>query len=204
MKVQEVILKAIAKLITWWQAAEILGISVRSMRRWRARYERSGYDGLVDRRKGRSSEKRVPMETVEKVLGLYRTKYFDFNVRHFHEKLREEHGINLSYTWVKKAVQGAGLVKRAPRREKHRKRRPRRPLPGMMLHIDGSEHRWLQGQDSYDLIVILDDATSEIYYARLVDEESTRTVMAALRHVVEQRGWFCTIYSDRASPARAP
>lgn len=199
MKVQEVILKAMAKLITWWQAAEILGISVRSMRRWRARYEQSGYDGLVDRREGRPSEKRVPLELVERVLELYRTTYFDFNVRHFHEKLREEHDIDLSYTWVKKALQGAGLVKRAPRREKHRKRRPRRPLPGMMLHIDGSTHRWLQGQQSYDLIVILDDATSEIYYARLVDEESTRTVMAALRHVVEQRGWFCSIYSDRAS-----
>jgi transposase len=141
MKVQEVILKAMAKLITWWQAAEILGISVRSMRRWRARYEQSGYDGLVDRRKGRPSEKRVPMGLVERVLELYRTTYFDFNVRHFHEKLREEHDIDLSYTWVKKALQGAGLVKRAPRREKHRKRRPRRPLPGMMLHIDGSTHR---------------------------------------------------------------
>jgi transposase len=199
MKVQEVILKAMAKLITWWQAAEILGIHVRTMRRWRARYERSGYDGLVDRRKGRPSEKRVPMETVEKVLMLYRTTYFDFNVRHFHEKLREEHDIELSYTWVKKALQGAGLVKAAPRREKHRKRRPRRPLPGMMLHIDGSTHRWFQAGRSWDLIVILDDATSEIYYARLVDQESTRTVMAALRHVVELQGWFCSLYSDRAS-----
>ena len=199
MKVQEVILKAMAKLITWWQAAEILGISVRSMRRWRTRYEQSGYDGLVDRRKGRPSEKRVPMETVEKVLMLYRTTYFDFNVRHFHEKLREEHEIRLSYTWVKKALQGAGLVKAAPRRDKHRKRRPRRPLPGMMLHIDGSTHRWFQAGRSWDLIVILDDATSEIYYARLVDQESTCTVMAALRHVVELQGWFCSLYSDRAS-----
>src|SRR2546425_240415 len=199
MKIQEVILRAMAKTITWWQAAEILGISVRSMRRWRARYERSGYDGLVDRRKGRLSTKRVPIEQVEAVLRLYRQTYFDFNVRHFHEKLREEHGIWLSYTWVKKALQGAGLVKRSPRREKHRKRRPRRPLPGMMLHIDGSTHRWFQQGRSYDLIVILDDATNEIYYAQIVDEESTRTVMAAFRHVIQQRGWFCSVYSDRAS-----
>jgi transposase len=104
MKVQEVILKAMAKLITWWQAAEILGIHERTMRRWRGRYQRMGYDGLVDRRKGRPSEKRVPMEVAEKVLGLYRTTYFDFNVRHFHEKLKEEHGIELSYTWIKKAL----------------------------------------------------------------------------------------------------
>ena len=199
MRVQEVILKAMAKLITWWQAAEILGIHVRTMRRWRGRYQRMGYDGLVDRRKGRPSEKRVPMEVAEKVLALYRTTYFDFNVRHFHEKLREEHEIELSYTWVKKALQGAGLIKASPRRQRHRKRRPRRPLPGMMLHIDGSTHRWFQEGRSYDLIVILDDATNEIYYARLVDQESTRTVMAALRYVVKRHGWFCTIYSDRAS-----
>lgn len=199
MKIQEVILRAIAKTITWWQAAEILGISARSMRRWRARYERSGYDGLVDRRKGRPSEKRVPLEVVDKVLALYRDTYFDFNVRHFHEKLREEHEIELSYTWVKKALQGAGLVKRAPRREKHRKRRPRRPLPGMMLHIDASSHRWFQQGQSWDLIVILDDATNEIYYAQVVDEESTPTVMDALRYVVEHQGWFCSLYSDRAS-----
>jgi hypothetical protein len=160
---------------------------------------RSGYDGLVDRRKGQPNEKRVPVEVVEKVLALYREKYFDFNVRHFHEKLREEHGIELSYTWVKRVLQGAGLVKRSPRREKHRKRRARRPLPGMMLHIDASTHRWFEQGRSWDLIVILDDATTEIYYAQLVDEESTRTVMAALRYVVERHGWFCSLYSDRAS-----
>jgi transposase len=199
MKVQEVILKAMAKSITWWQAAEILGISVRSMRRWRLRYERNGYDGLVDRRKGRPSPKRIPMAQLEQVLALYRETYFDFNIRHFHEKLREEHGIDLSYTWVKKALQGAGLVKRQMRREKHRKRRLRRPLPGMMLHIDGSTHRWFQQGRSWDLIVILDDATNAIYYAQIVDEESTKTVMAALKHVIEQYGWFCSIYSDRAS-----
>ena len=175
MKVQEVILKAMSKSITWWQAAEILGISVRSMRRWRARYERSGYDGLVDRRKGQTRPKRIAVAELEKVLTLYRETYFDFNVRHFHEKLREEHGIELSYTWVKKALQGAGLVKRQTRRETHRKRRPRRPLPGMMLHIDGSTHHWFQQGRSWDLIVILDDATNEIYYAQIVDQESTRT-----------------------------
>ncbi len=199
MKVQEVILRAMAKKITWWQAAEIIGLSDRQMRRWRERYEERGYDGLIDRRRGRPSQKRVPMEQAEQVLGLYRERYFDLNVRHFHEKLREQHGIELSYTWVKQALQGAGLVARARKRGVHRRRRERRPVPGMLLHIDGSHHQWFQDERWYDLIVILDDATSEIYYAQLVGEESTTTVMAAVREVIEGRGLFCALYSDRGS-----
>src|SRR5499425_2039214 len=191
MKVQEVILRALAKKITWWQAAEIIGISDRQMRRWRERYEEFGYDGLFDRRRGQPSPKRVSLAVVEQVLGLYRERYFDLNVQHFHEKLQAEHGIQLSYTWVKAALQGAGLVARGRKRGVHRRRRERRPLPGMLLHIDGSRHRWFQDERWYDLIVIMDDATSEIYYAQLVDEESTRTVMMAIREVVETKGQFC-------------
>jgi hypothetical protein len=133
------------------------------------------------------------------VLGLYQATYYDLNIRHFHEKLREEHGIRLSYTWVQKALQGAGLVAKRHKRGPHRRRRPRRPMPGMLLHIDGSKHRWLNDDRWYDLIVILDDATSEIYYAQLVEEESTRTVMAGLREVIEKQGLFCALYSDRGS-----
>lgn len=199
MKVQEVILRALAKKITWWQAAEILGISARQMRRWKKRYEKYGYDGLYDRRKQRPSPRRVAVETVEKMLSLYREQYFDFNVRHFHEKLREKHGMGLSYSWVKAALQGAGLVAAPKQRGVHRQRRQRRPLPGMLLHMDGSRHRWFQDDRWYDFLVILDDANSEIYYAQLVEEESTRTVMAGLRAVIEQRGIFCALYSDRAS-----
>src|SRR5881227_1665371 len=199
MKVQEVILRAMAKRITWWQAAEIIGISDRQMRRWRERYEEFGYDGLFDRRQGKPSPKRVPVARVEQVLGLYSDRYFDLNVRHFQEKLQHEHQIELSYTWVKLALQGAGLVRRGRKRGVHRQRRPRRPLPGMLLHIDGSRHRWFQDERWYDLIVILDDATSEIYYAQLVEEESTVTVMAALRAVIERKGLFCALYSDRGS-----
>jgi transposase len=199
MKVQEVILRAMAKKITWWQAAEIIGISDRQMRRWRERYEQGGYDGLIDRRRGRPSQRRVPLAEAEQVLGLYREKYFDLNVRHFHEKLVEVHGIELSYTWVKQALQGSGLVAKSRRRGVHRKRRERRPLPGMLLHLDGSRHQWFQDERWYDLLVMLDDATSEIYYAQLVEEESTATVMAALREVIERRGLFCALYSDRGS-----
>ena len=199
MKIQEIILRAIAKRITWIQAAAIIGISARQMRRMKQRYEEYGYDGLYDRRRGKPSPKRVPLETVARVLELYREKYFDFNVKHFHEKLSEEHKIELSYTWVKTALQGAGLVKKERKRGTHRKRRPRRELTGMMLHIDGSKHQWFQGERWCDLIVIMDDANNEIYYAQLVAEESTQTVMAAIREVVETKGRFCSLYSDRAS-----
>ncbi len=200
MKVQEVILRALAKKITWWQAAEIIGLSDRSLRRWRGRYEQSGYDGLFDRRRGKPSPKRVPVETVEEVLRLYQERYHDFNVRHFPEKLREEHGIELSYTWVKLALQGAGLVQKARKRGVQRKRRPRRPLPGMLLHLDGSSHQWFQDARWSDLLEVLDDATRETYYAPWVEEESTRPVLAALREVSERQGLFCALYSDRASP----
>jgi len=199
MKVQDVMLQAMAKKITWWQAAEILGISDRHMRRCRERYEEEGYNGLFDRRRGKASSRRVPVATVEKVFALYREKYFDLNVQHFHEKLQAEHGIELSYTWVKQGLQGAGLVARERKRGVHRKRRERRPLPGMLLHIDGSRHQWFQDERWYDLIVILDDATSEIYYAQLVEEESTATVMAAVKEVMERKGVFCALYSDRGS-----
>ena len=199
MKVQEVILQAMAKKITWFQAAEIIGISDRHMRRWRERYEEGGFRGLFDRRRGKPSPKRVPMAVLERVLDLYREKYFDLNLRHFHEKLASEHQIGLSYSWVKGVLQGAGLVARGRKRGVHRKRRPRRPLPGMLLHIDGSRHQWFQDERWYDLIVILDDASSEIYYAQLVEEESTVTVMAGLRQVIERKGVFCALYSDRGS-----
>jgi transposase len=199
MKIQEVILRAISKQITWIQAAEIIGVRPRTMRRWRYRYEQHGYDGLFDRRLKRPSPKRVPLQTVEKVLCLYREQYFDFNVAAFVEKLQEVHEIQLSYSWVKTALQKAGLVAKKSKRGPHRKRRPRRALVGMLLHVDGSKHAWLPGRALQDLIVLFDDATSEVYYAQLVREESTATVMAALKEVVETKGVFCALYGDRAS-----
>jgi transposase len=199
MKVQDVLLKAMAKKITWWAAAEIIGVTDRTMRRWRERMEEFGYAGLADRRKGKPSAQRIPLAIVEEVLGLYKERYFDLNIRHFHEKLREEHNIELSYTWVQKALQGAGLVAKRHKRGPHRRRRARRPMPGMLLHIDGSKHQWLNDDRWHDLIVILDDATTEIYYAQLVEEESTKTVMEGLKEVIEIEGLFCALYSDRGS-----
>jgi len=199
MKIQEVILRAISGQILWMQAAEIIGISDRSMRRWKQRYEEYGYDGLFDRRTKKPSPKKVPLTEVEKVMRLYRERYFDLNVRHFVEKLHREHKVSLSYTWVKTALQTAGLVAKSRKRGKHRKKRLRRPLPGMMLHVDGSTHAWLGGKGRQDLVAILDDATSEVYYAQLVDQEGTATVMAGLKEVIEQKGVFCSLYSDRGS-----
>ena len=198
MKIQEVILKAMAGKLKWWEAAEIIGVTDRTMRRWRQQYAEQGYSGLWDYRKRSPSPKRVPVNDLEKVLKLFRDQYSECNVQHFHEKLREQHGVKYSYTWVKTALQQAGLVEKRKKRGSHRKRRPRRSLPGMMLHIDGSEHRWFGDDRYYELIVIMDDATSQIYYAQLVPAECTRTIMAALREVIETKGVFCTLYSDRA------
>jgi len=200
MKVQEVICRAMSGKISWLDAAEILRWSPRTLRRWRWRYEQYGYDGLFDRRKRRPSPKRVPMRTAERVLRLYREQYADFNVRHFHEKLVEDHGIELSYQWVKCALQTAGLVPQRTRHSPHRLQRERRPMRGMLLHVDGSTHGWLPGQSwKQDLIALLDDATGEVYSAYLVEEEGTLTVMAGLKEVIEQQGLFCSLYSDRGS-----
>lgn len=196
---QEIILRAYAKKISWIEAAEVLGMSCRHLRRVREAYEKWGYEALFDKRVGKTSVRRIPVEVVERVLGLYREKYFDLNVKHYHEKLVEEHQVEVSYTWVKGLLQGAGLVAKDSVRKKHRRKRERKPLKGMMLHIDGSHHQWFGDDRWNDLIVVLDDATSEIYYAGLVESESTSTVMAAIRQVVEREGVFCSLYSDRAS-----
>jgi transposase len=200
MKIQEVILKAVSKQILWTEAADIIGVSYRTMKRWKARYQTHGYDGIFDRRMRAPSPKRVPFEELQKILNLYRTTYRGFNVTHFHEKLQEHHNITRGYTFVKRALQTAGLVEKSSSRGKHRKRRPRKPLVGMMLHLDGSTHEWIPDLSGvfFDLLVLMDDATGEIYEMRLVDEESTLTCMQVLRDCIARRGIFCSLYSDRA------
>lgn len=200
MKIQEVILKAASKQILWTEAADIIGVSYRTMKRWKVRYEKSGYDGIFDRRMKQPSPKRVPMKELQQILSLYRTTYDGFNVTHFHEKLQEHHGITRGYTFVKRVLQTAGLVEKSSARGKHRKRRPRKPLIGMMLHLDGSTHEWIPDLPGvfFDLLVLLDDATGEIYNMELVEEESTLTCMRLLRDCVATHGIFCSLYSDRA------
>ena len=174
-------------------------MSERHFRRLRDRYEAQGAEGLIDRRRGRVSGRRVPVDRIEWLLEQYRTRYFDFTVKHFHERLRAEHKFEQGYSWTKRSLQDAGLVKRAPKRSAHRKRRPRRPLPGMMLFQDGSTHAWLAGRPPLDLIVTLDDATSELYSAFLVEEEGTFSSLRGLTEVIGRHGLFCSLYTDRGS-----
>jgi transposase len=201
MKIQEVILKAASKQILWTEAADIIGVSYRTMKRWKARYQTHGYDGIFDRRMKGPSPKRVPFQELQTILNLYRTTYRDFNVTHFHEKLRDHHGIGRGYTFIKTALQTAGLVEKSPARGKHRKRRPRKPLVGMMLHLDGSTHEWIPDLPGvfFDLLVLMDDATGQIYEMLLVEEEDTLSCMTVLKNCIAAHGIFCSLYSDRAS-----
>lgn len=182
------------------EAAEMLGISERSFRRWRDRVHEEGLSGLADRRLGKPSQRRASVTEIARMLELYQGSYAAFTVKHFHEQLLKRHGYKLGYTVTKVHLQRAGLVRPAPRRSAHRKKRPRRPMIGMMLHQDASTHAWLPGvarQD--DLVVTLDDATSAIYSAFLVDEEGTASSLRGLREVVERHGLFCALYTDRGS-----
>jgi len=196
---KEVIVRAIAKKITWIQAAEICGITARQMRRLKQRYERHGYDGLVDGRGGKTRRKRIPLETIERLCQLRREQYAEFSVQHFWEKATEEHHLEISYTWAKLALQAAGLAEKSPGRGKYRRRRDRRPLRGLMLHLDGSTHPWLAEQPMQDLIVMQDDADSRILYAQFVPQEGTLSTFAALKHVLCTAGRFGELYTDRGS-----
>jgi transposase len=199
MRFSDLLDRTEAKELTQAAASELLGINVRTFQRWSARYEAEGDDGLVDRRMGRRSPRRAPEEELERMLGLFRDKYADFTVKHFHEQLRKRHGYVLGYTVTKLALHAAGLVRKAPKRSAHRKKRPRRPLPGMLLHQDGSRHAWIEGLPAMDLIVTMDDATSEIYSMFLVEEEGTASTFRALGEVIGERGLFCALYTDRGS-----
>jgi len=182
------------------EAAELLGMSERTFRRHRDRLREEGIEGLRDRRIGKPSRRRAAVEEIERMLGLYRADYGDFTVKHFHEQLQRRHGYKLGYTVTRLALHAAGLVRPAARRSAHRKKRPRRPLPGMMLHQDASRFAWLPGDArQYDLVVTLDDATSEIYSAFLVAEEGTASTFRALAEVIAKKGLFCALYSDRGA-----
>jgi transposase len=181
------------------EAASALGISERTLRRWRERYAEEGADGLVDRRVGQPSPKRAPVDELERMRALYQQDYQGFTVKHFHEKLEKRHGYKLGYTTTRLYLQKTGTVQPAPRRGAHRRKRPRRPMRGMMLHQDGSKHAWLAGQPALDLIITMDDATSELYSAFLVDEEGTMSSLRGLVEVVERHGLFIELYTDRGS-----
>lgn len=181
------------------EAAELLGIGERTFRRWRQRFEDEGEAGLLDRRLGKASGKRVPSDWSEEVEALYRTRYAGFTAKHFHEHLVKEHNFSWGYTWTKTFLYSKGLLEKAKRRGAHRRKRERRPLPGMMLHQDGSMHVWLAGQPALDLIVTLDDATSAIYSAFLIEEEGTASTFRALTEVFGSHGLPMSLYTDRGA-----
>jgi transposase len=181
------------------EAAELLGVDERTFRRWRQRFEDDGEAGLLDRRLGKASGKRVPIDREHEVEALYRERYIGFTAKHFHEQLVARHDFAWSYTWTKTFLHSKGLVEKAARRGAHRRKRPRRPMPGMMLHQDGSRHVWVQGAPALDLIVTMDDATNAIYSAFLCEEEGTASTFRALREVFTEHGLPLSLYTDRGA-----
>jgi transposase len=198
MRFEELYERRQHRTLTMAEAAEILGVTERTFRRWSGRYDAEGAAGLQDRRLGRASARAVPVDEAVQMVTLYQTRYTGWTVKHFHERWQVEHGGHRSYSWTKKTLQAAGQVARAPRRGAHRKKWPRNPLPGMRLHQDGSTHEWVPGCQ-WDLIVTLDDATSELYSAFFVEEEGTLSSLRGLREVIEMKGLFSSLYTDRGS-----
>jgi transposase len=200
MKFEEVYERFQGGRLSSAEAAEWLGVSERTFRRWRGRFDEEGSTGLLDRRLGKVSPHRIAADEVDRVVALYRDRYQGWNVKHFHERAVARHGVAASYGWTKSVLQASGLVRAAPRRGAHRKKRPRQPVPGLMLHQDGSRHLWLPALGRpIDLIVTMDDATSESYSMFLVEEEGTWSSFLGLRDVILQRGLFCSLYTDRGS-----
>ena len=185
------------KRLTQEQAAQMLGVCPRTFRRYIDRYEEDGLEGLIDKRLLQVSHRRAPVDEVMRLVDHYRTRHQGWNVKHYHAWYRREGG-QRSYTWVKNTLQRAGVVNKAPKRGAHRKHRERAPWPGMMLHQDGSQHQWVPGQ-YWDLIVTMDDATNEHYSMFFCDEEGTQSSFRGVREVIERRGLFCSLYTDRGS-----
>jgi transposase len=181
------------------EAAELLGMHERTFRRWARRFESDGEAGLEDRRLGRRSGRAVASSVADEVERLYRERYQGFTAKHFHEYLKATHGYTLGYTWTKIFLQSRGLIAKAPRRGAHRRKRPRRPMVGMMLHQDASKHVWLEGLGPLDLVVTMDDATSEVYSAILVEEEGTISSFLGLSETIAAKGLPCSFYTDRGS-----
>ena len=196
---QEVIMKAVEGRITWIQAADILHLTARHLRRLRERFESLGSRGLLDGRSGSEKTTRIPEDVLREVCRLKRQVYPDFSVRHFHEQLIGKHGMTLSYTWTKEVLQSAGIVPKERGRGRYRRRRERRAMVGMLLHLDASTHPWLPGLPSQDLVVMLDDADGRILFARFFEQEGTRSTLVALKHVLLRWGRFCELYTDRGS-----
>ncbi len=201
---QEVITKAIARQITWLQAAQVLRISARQMRRIRRQVEQFGMSVVLDQRGKRPRRRLIKAATIEMLIRLKRDVYPDFSLRHFYEQVSEKHQVKVSYNWLRLMLQAAGVVEREPGRGRYRRRRERRPLVGMLVHLDASTHEWIAGVPKQDLVVALDDADGRILYAHFFPQEGTASTFAALDGVLSRHGRFCELYTDRATHYRPP
>ena len=179
------------------EAAQLLGVCARTFRRYIDRYEEEGLQGLIDKRLEQVSHRRAPLDEVMAVVQRYQSRHSGWNVKHFHTWYRREGG-SRSYTWVKNRLQDAGVVSRSKARGPHRRRREPAPWAGMLLHQDASTHEWV-AQRHWDLIVTMDDATNEHYSMFFVEEEGTASSLRGVREVIESRGLFCSLYTDRGS-----
>jgi len=175
-----------------------LGVHERTFRRWSSRYEEEGAEGLVDQRLEKIAHNAAPVDEVMALVSLYETHYADWNVNHFYDRYKDHHDGARCYTWVKNQLQAKGLVEKARQRGKHRRKRPRKPMIGMMLHQDGSTHQWISGE-YWDLIVTMDDANSHILSAFFVEEEGTWSSLRGVEEVIAEHGLFCSLYVDRGS-----
>lgn len=185
------------KRLSQEEAARILGVSDRTFRRYVERYDDGGQEALIDRRLAQVSHRKAPVDEVLALTTRYRARHTGWSARHFHTWYQRSGGTR-SYTWVKTRLQEARLVKKALRRGAHRKRRERAPWPGMMLHQDGSRHEWVPGK-KWDLIVTMDDATSEHYSMFFVEEEGTTSSFQGIGEVIRAKGLFSSLYTDRGS-----
>lgn len=183
--------------ITQEEAARMLSVSSRTFRRYVDRYHNNGLDGLLDKRLTQASSRKAPVDEVMAMVDRYKNRYNGWTGKHFHSWYQREGGTR-SYSWVKNKLQEHGCLKKAPKRGAHRKRRERSAMPGMLIHQDGSTHEWVPDQ-KWDLIVTMDDATSEHYSMFFVEEEGTRSSLQGVKDLIEQRGLFCSFYSDRGS-----
>ncbi|MBN21246.1 MAG: transposase [Bdellovibrionaceae bacterium] len=200
LKRKELIEKALCGELKWVEVAEILHLSPRQVRRLRSRFESKGTQGLQDYRKFKTPQNKISEKVIREILDLYRSEYRDWNVTHFHEKLTEDHGIQVSYAWLLKELHRSKLIAQKLKSGPPKMRRERKPLPGMLLQIDGSEHAWLgEEHGNFCLVGIIDDSNNEVYSARFFSHENLESIFYVLRETIEKKGIFCSLYADRAS-----
>ena len=200
MRFEKIYNKYMNRALTTEEAAELLGCSERTFRRKKDRYAKEGFEGLLDSRIGNRPPNKIPTDEVKKLLSLYKNSYYDFTTKHFHEQIVKNHGFKHSYNFVRLRLQDHGLMVYALNRSKHRKKRQRRSMTGMIIHQDGSTHEWITGLGhKFDLIVTMDDATSEVYSAFFVKQEGTNSTFIALKEVIKSKGLFSSLYVDRGS-----